>query len=247
MSTTAIVVSAVAPLFSLWWIATLTGLSLIIFALCMRMRTRFFYFVRHGETILNAKHIKQGAEGGLSDKGKKQAAETGSILALYSINKILSSPYERSVETATIINESLHVPVEYSPLLVERRNPSAVIGKSVHDPEVARIVEQTDLAYHDDQYRFLDEENFEDLKKRAQLCLAYFAQQRERRICVVTHHAFLIMLYSYMRQGESLHASDYIKHSFFNFSENGSISVCAYHPWKKFFAGREWEILTYNN
>jgi hypothetical protein len=50
---------------------------------------------------------------------------------------------------------------------VERKNPSEIIGKHTDDSEVTRIVDQMDLAYHLDEYRFSDEENFTDLKKRA--------------------------------------------------------------------------------
>ena len=116
--------------------------------------------------------------------------------------------------------------MEYSPLLVERRNPSEIIGKDRDNPDVVRVIDQMDLAYHEDDYRFSDEENFIDLKKRAKECLSFLAREGARETCVITHHAFLKMLLSYMLYREKLHAADFVKLSFFNTSDNGGISVC---------------------
>lgn len=222
------------------------ALAVAVLGLLYLGRTRRFYFVRHGETILNAKHIKQGAEGGLSELGKQQAEAAGARLAPLGIQKILSSPYERARETVTIINARLKVPVAYSPLLSERRNPSDVIGKDRDDPAVARIVDQVDLAYHSDDFRHLDEENFLDLKGRARKCLTYLIFNSGTRNCVVTHHAFLKMLLSYMLYREELHVRALVKLSFFNTSDNGGISVCEFNPWKILSATRGWSIVSYN-
>lgn len=210
------------------------------------MRPRRFYFVRHGETLLNAAQVKQGAEGKLSELGRQQAAKIGALFAPLAIKKVISSPYERARETAEIINKKLGVSIMYTPLLSERRNPSALVGRSMHDPEVARAIDQMDLAYHDDEYRYADEENFQDLKMRAKKCLRYLARKGSTQNCVITHHAFLKMLLSYMLHREALHSPDFIKLSFFNTSDNGGISVCEFHPWKFFSKTRGWEIVSYN-
>jgi len=205
-----------------------------------------FYFIRHGETILNAKHIKQGAGGGLSILGKQQAEKVGKMLAPLHIQKIISSPYERARETALIVNEHLHVPISYSPLFVERRNPSEIIGKDRDDPNVARVVDKIDLAFHEDEYRFSDEENFVDLKARAKKALAFLEREGAHQTCVITHHAFLKMILSFMLHREHLHSSDYVKLSFLNTSDNGGVSICEYRPWKMFSKTRGWEVVSFN-
>lgn len=240
MPSTSLIIAAVAP-FTNEIIAILVGFFLILL-----MHPRRFYFVRHGETLLNAAHVKQGTEGGLSESGKRQADAVGNMLAPFKIQKIFASPYERARETSAIINGHLHVPVTYSSLLSERRNPSEIIGKNRDDPEVQRIVDQIDLAYHADTYRYSDEENFVDLKKRARKCLRYLAWRGASQNCVVTHHAFLKMLLSYMLYHRKLHESDYVKLSFFNTSDNGGISICEFHPWKMFSPTRGWEVVSYN-
>ena len=220
--------------------------ALVIALAALRMRTRRYYFVRHGETLLNAQHIKQGAGGGLSEAGKRQARVVGAELAPLHIGRIISSPYERAKETAALIAEAVKAPVRYTPLLAERRNPSDIIGKNRDDDAVKKIIDQMDLAYHEDDFRHADEENFVDLKARARRCLRYLEWHGRARTCVVTHHAFLKMLLAYALYGEQLHAADYVKLSYFNASDNGGISICDYRPWKRFSKTCGWEIVSYN-
>ncbi|MBI5405523.1 histidine phosphatase family protein [Candidatus Kaiserbacteria bacterium] len=209
-------------------------------------RTRRFYFIRHGETVLNAKHIRQGEDGSLSENGRRQAERVGRYLVRFPIERIISSVYPRARETAEIINTHLNMPALYSPLLAERRNPSEIVGKNRDEPSVARIIDQIDLAYHADDYRFSDEENFIDLKKRARKCLALLARQGARETVVVTHHHFLKMLVAYLLYRERLHAADFTKLSFFNIADNAGITVCEFRPWKLFSKTRGWEVVSYN-
>ena len=220
--------------------------TLFVIGVILLMRPRRFYFVRHGETLLNQQHIKQGKDGGLSENGKRQAEAVGVYLKRFPIERIISSTYPRARETAEIVNAHLRVPIIYSPLFVERRNPKEVIGKSTRDPEVEKIVDQVDLAYHEDEYRFSDEENFIDLKKRARKCLALLSRQGAQETAVVTHHAFLKMLVAYLLYRGRLHAKDFVKLSFFNVSDNAGITVCEFHPWKLFSPTRGWEVISYN-
>src|SRR3989344_5370158 len=166
----------------------------------MYMGMKLIYFVRHGETKFNTENIKQGPEGSLTEKGRTQALAT----AMRFPKKrgcpqvIIASPYQRTKETAEIIGRELKMPIEYSPLLAERKNPSEVIGHSGGEKQVKEIIDRIDQSYHADDLRISDEENFVDLKERAKKLLAYIASRREKRIIMVTHKIFLKMVVSYM-------------------------------------------------
>lgn len=225
----------------------LTFLVSLCLYLYYLLQPKYFYFVRHGETLLNEAHIKQGADGALSEHGILQAKNIGKALAHININRIYTSPYERAVQTATLIQHFIPKDIVTLPLLVERKNASAVIGKSTQDEEVKRIMNATEYGYHDDSYRFADEENFNDLKARAHTCLSYLTRHACTRSIVVTHHAFLKMLLSYMLHGEKLHANEYVTLSFFNPSHNGGITVCRHSPLFSWFSKtRGWDILAYD-
>ncbi|HEX5774925.1 MAG TPA: histidine phosphatase family protein, partial [Candidatus Paceibacterota bacterium] len=104
--------------------------------LTLRMEPKRFYIVRHGRTVLNEQGVKQGSEGKLSPAGRDQAEKVGAYLSHFPIRIIHTSPYERAIETATIIGTHLRARIRKTPLLAERRSPSEVIGKSVTDSAV---------------------------------------------------------------------------------------------------------------
>ncbi len=214
------------------------------------MSTKIIYFVRHGESLLNAQKIRQGSEGSLSEKGKAQAEITGRRLAHHPFDVILVSPYVRTRETADIINRCLdkQKPIEYNDLLKERRNPTEIIGKSIFEPEVKKAVDAIDKSFHSDDYRYSDEENFNDLKKRAKDLLDYLATRKEKNILVVTHGIFLRMVAAYIVQGDSLTASNYNSLSFHNESNNAGITVCKYSKgWFGPPVNERWKLIAWDD
>jgi broad specificity phosphatase PhoE len=226
----------------------LVALVLVLFVLLalLRIRTRRFYFVRHGQTMKNAEHVRQGEDGALSERGRAQAENVAKELKRFPIDRIITSSYPRAKETAQILAKELHVPVLVSALFRERKNPSEIIGKPTDDPEVMSIVDKIDLSYHEDDYRYSDEENFADLKKRARECLALLERQGSNETVIVTHHAFLKACIAYLLYRESLHAGDFVKLSYFNVSDNAGVTICEYNPWKRFNKTRGWSVLSFN-
>ena len=211
------------------------------------MATKIIYFVRHGQTENNLHNIKQGAEGSLTDKGRAQALATAKRFPKYKGRPqiIIASPFERTKETAEIVAKELHLKVIYSDLLVERRNPSEIIGRWGGDPEVKDILDHMDRTYHSDDFRISDEENFLDLKKRAKKLLKFIRWRWESRIIMVTHSNFLKMIVSYMEYGDKLTAIQEAKLSFFNPIDNAGMAICTYtsHWFKK----GEWKVLVWND
>ena len=229
-----------------FWCA-LMAVLLLYLSVRFKLQQKYFYIVRHGETLLNKEHIKQGQEGSLSEKGKMQALQVGKALVDHHIQKIYTSPYERALETAHLMQESLGCPIQTLDLLRERKNASEVLGKKTDDPEVIQISGLTAYGYHEDTYRYSDEENFVDLFERARDCARFLSRIPENKVVVVTHHAFLQMFLSYLLYRDTLHAEDYVKLSFYNPAENAGITLCVYHPWHGIYSKTKgWEIITYS-
>jgi broad specificity phosphatase PhoE len=214
----------------------------------IHMGTKLIYFVRHGETASNALHIKQGPEGPLSEKGQEQALATAKRFPKGWRGKpqlIVASPYERTKETAEIIAKELHMKVKLSDLLVERRNPSGIVGHDAGDREVRKVLDKIDKSYHEDDLRIADEENFTDLKKRAKKLLDYISRRNAKRIIMVTHSRFLKMIISYMKYGDKLTATQYNNLSYFNPIKNAGMAICSYkHHWLK---KNEWKLLVWDD
>jgi len=211
------------------------------------MATKLIYFVRHGETENNAKNIRQGPEGALSAKGREQALATAKRFPkeVGRPQVIISSPYERTKETADIIGKELNMGVEYSDLLKERKNPTEIVGHEGGEKDVKQIIDRIDKSFHDDNFRYADEENFVDLKERAKKLLSYITERPEQRIIMVTHGIFLKMVVSYMLRGDSLTSSEYNNLSHLNPVNNASMAICSYTT--HFFKKNEWKLLIWND
>ncbi|MCF7865450.1 MAG: histidine phosphatase family protein [Candidatus Pacebacteria bacterium] len=223
------------------------------------MARKIFYMVRHGESLLNAAHIRQGWEGSLSPKGIEQAISTGKRLAKHKFGAVLVSPYVRTKETAENICAQIQKkvpPMEFVDLLTERRNPTDIVGESADDPKVKQIVDLIDRSFHKDDYRYSDEENFLDLKERARKLLVYLAHRSEKEILVVTHSIFLKMVASFVLYRDRLTADKYNLLSYHNASNNASISIFEYNSgwlgdgWlgRKFYPISErWKLLAWDD
>jgi len=66
-----------------------------------------FYFMRHGETVLNSMGLLAGStDTPLTEKGRKQARTAQSVVNKLPITKIYYSPLIRTYDTAVLANES---------------------------------------------------------------------------------------------------------------------------------------------
>lgn len=210
------------------------------------MATKIIYFIRHGESLLNEQGIRQGREGGLSEKGKLQVEKTAEGLMREKIKfeVIISSPYERTVETANLIAKKLNMPVEYLELLAERKNPTEIVGKHKDSAEVRAITDRIDNSFHEDGLRYSDEENFTDLKDRARNLLKYIEERPEKNLLMVTHGIFLKMFVCFMLYGEKMKSSDYVRLSYESEMDNAGVTICSCTTY--WFKKPKWKLLLWN-
>lgn len=153
------------------------------------------YFVRHGEGHHNASDLYSHPDFELTEKGRGQAAAAAERVKHLPIELIVASPYKRTVQTMEIINQVIDKPVEFSDLAVEVKRPSEISGKNRNDPEVAAIKKQLDDNFHLRNWHYSDEENFFDLKGRAQKFLKYLETFKDKQhILVVSHAVFIRMV-----------------------------------------------------
>ncbi|MBK8417675.1 histidine phosphatase family protein [Candidatus Villigracilis saccharophilus] len=79
------------------------------------------YFVRHGESEANTRHVISNRESpfGLTALGKRQAAKLAESLKSIPMNSIFSSPILRARETAEILSQKLQLPIHITESLRE--------------------------------------------------------------------------------------------------------------------------------
>ena len=87
------------------------------------MPADLLHFVRHGE-VHNPDRILYGRlEGfGLSERGQEMAGRAATLLATRDISRIVSSPLQRAVESATPVSEATGVAIDIDERLVEGFN-----------------------------------------------------------------------------------------------------------------------------
>jgi broad specificity phosphatase PhoE len=91
------------------------------------------YFVRHGESVANLlrEFSNSGYKHPLTEKGIQQAHALAQNLSRLSIEQIYSSPIMRTVQTAQILSDCLHIPVQITEAL---REWSVGIYEGTSDP-----------------------------------------------------------------------------------------------------------------
>lgn len=198
------------------------------------------YFVRHGESEANAGDIHQNGTIGLSEKGREQAKFLGNRLSKLPIEFIYSSSMVRAKETTEIINTKINKPTEFTDLLAEGKNPSEIVGLKSTDPESIRIRQIMRENYGKPEWKYSDEENFDEIKQRALQALDFLVNSGKNNILIVTHGGILRQILCIMIFGESLTAVQDRKLLRFFYPSNTGITVCEY-------CEDKWHLITFND
>lgn len=182
--------------------------------------------VRHGETEVSVEDVVQSPNNPLSKKGILQAKEVGKHLLKYKVDIILSSPLPRVIDTANLINETLHKRIVINPLLVEVKWPSELEERKLDDPlviEYKRLRNEKNSAKSD--WHYSDEENFIDLKERAKKFLNELKGLNEENVLVVTSSTFMKVLVMVMCHGDGVDWQTYYDFLIFTRIKHTSIST----------------------
>lgn len=202
------------------------------------------YFIRHGEDEGTAGALRQSPVDALTDIGMQQAGVVAKRLAGVPFDIILSSTQTRAKQTAEIINSSLKKPLEYSDLLIERNNPSVILGKRKDDPEVRRIVDLFWGNFHNN-WHHSDEENFQDLKERASKAIQYIDSRTEENILIVTHGELLRMILALVLIGRELTSHQLLKVFGATELHNTGIAIFEEAKWRS--ESTYWRLVTWND
>ncbi|MCF7815533.1 MAG: histidine phosphatase family protein [Candidatus Pacebacteria bacterium] len=168
------------------------------------------YFVRHGETELNKKHIHQTPNTGLSEGGKEAVLTTGELLRGVNPDLLLTSEYTRAVESAKIIGSCVGLSAKQDNLFYEIMRPSKLSGKSHFGPGTFWYIVLSVLHRNDPSWRYEDAENPFDISGRAKKALRYLEslQGTYESVIVVSHTIFINLMISYMCDNRMLSIRD---------------------------------------
>jgi broad specificity phosphatase PhoE len=156
------------------------------------------FFIRHGETISNISHIRQGVriDDYLDTAGVLQTQKIIPLIKLLGLDVLFSSYLHRAEETAALINNNLpeHIKLLHDFRLRER-DFGLLTGKGSEEWDRLlpnhRQLEQIQ-AY---DYRPFGGESVEDVRQRAVSCLLDVIQNYDHQnIGIITHNGIIRLL-----------------------------------------------------
>lgn len=171
------------------------------------------YFVRHGETLYNCKHLHQGFDVPITEHGHEQIKEAANTLKKVGATKLITSDLTRAYQSAEIIGEELGLEPELSTLFREVRRPSELFDKHYISWATLKAGIAILAHIHRRDWHYSDEENLYDLKERVARAVDHLTEiAREHEKVVVVSHAFIINIFlKYMCAYEDVLARDYLR------------------------------------
>lgn len=155
-----------------------------------------YVFVRHGITEnLEGGRIQGWSPAPLSSRGRKQAQAAADRLAADGgAVQLFSSPVYRTMETASIIGDTLGLPVQQLPALAERRMPSRFWGLARED--VADYLAEFARHVHDPDWAYADEDSLRVCVERARAVVSFLHDHAGEpgRMVLVTHGTILRLI-----------------------------------------------------
>jgi probable phosphoglycerate mutase len=157
------------------------------------------HFVRHGETTWNAERRFQTPDVPLSARGREQAAEIAAVLQEQTKAQIiLASDSARTLETASIINQRLSLPIVEEPGLRER-NFGVARGQLYAD-----ISQETQARWREPHYRIEEGESWADVYERMGAFLRRLRREPPAREMILVTHGGSMNIAMMCLEGKSI-------------------------------------------
>jgi broad specificity phosphatase PhoE len=187
------------------------------------------YLVRHGQSEWNKANIHQTPDVPLSDDGLKQAEFLAKRLKNIHFDLIYSSPIKRARQTAEIINRFHNSPIEFWEDISEWKSPTQIRGKAAENPEASAILTSIfeSLRRGDRDYKFSDEESFEELSTRAKKVLKHLEEKhKDQTILCVSHGTMIKSIVSQVVFGDDASPEIFVKMKEHMWIQNTGVTIC---------------------
>lgn len=184
------------------------------------------YFVRHGETDLNAKHMHQSSGTPLNVRGFDQARIVGEKLREVHADLLISSTYARALETARIIGIRIGLENTSNFLFKEVVRPTSLAQESLYGFRTLWYITLSILHRNNPKWRYKDGENFYDIHERIKKSFVYIESLTEEHtsVIVVSHSVYINLLITYMCHDSKLTLFELVK-TFLNINELQNCAV----------------------
>lgn len=150
------------------------------------------YLIRHGQSEGNMAKLYQHPETELSETGKGQVKLLAKRLSKTPIDFIYTSSLKRAMETAKIISKSKKLKIETWDDIKEIRRPTTLRGKHLGSQEAELFNKAYNKNYKDPEWKYSDEENYNELTSRAKKVLEHLKISHiNQNVILVSHGTFI--------------------------------------------------------
>ena len=201
------------------------------------------YIVRHGQTEANKKFIAQGPDEKLSEEGVNQAKAVAMRAAALPLDTLISSPYQRTLDTAEEISKQTGLKIQTCDLFHEILRPSSMLGAHKDSEEYANFLKEEWSNYTNPSWRYEDAENFADITTRAAKAIEFLDSLEGENILVVSHGHFMRLLTAYVIMGGRLEGAEWAKMNLAYFMNNTGITVFEKRDSDRF----PWKLICWND
>lgn len=152
-------------------------------------------FVRHGQSEFNVVYGETRIDPGIEDPaitelGADQARAAARYLADQRVKRLISSPYRRALQTASIIARELEVPVSVNPIVREHYAFSCDIGTPRTD--LAREWPGIDFSHIEERWWPHEDETDDLVAARGRVFMEQAALFDDRdSLAVISHWGFI--------------------------------------------------------
>ncbi len=140
-----------------------------------------FYFIRHGQTVDNARAVFPDENTKLTDKGIKEAKTASKFFGNIKFDAIYTSPFLRTLETAKILTEKRYI--------IDKRlkdvDTGTLKGESIE--EISKKDKNWYTTFRDDIENKYNVERFSSVKERINDFINETGKNNYSRVLVVTH------------------------------------------------------------
>jgi broad specificity phosphatase PhoE len=151
--------------------------------------------VRHGQSEFNVVYGETRIDPGIEDPaitplGEEQARSAAILLADQGITRLISSPYKRALQTASIIGEKLSIPISIDILVREHYAFSCDIGSPRTD--LIKTWPDIDFSHIKERWWPYEDETDDLVADRGRAFLEKSARLTDRQsVAVVSHWGFI--------------------------------------------------------
>lgn len=152
----------------------------------------YLYFVRHGIAPFSLE-LEWSGGASLNDQGKSDAKRVAELLRHEGIDVIVSSSYNRAVETVTPLAELLQQDIILYNELIER--PIGTLNAAVSDEELLMGIEQS---FIDIDYCMPEGETTRQAQERAiPIIMQLLSEHKGKKIVLGTHGNIMTIILNY--------------------------------------------------